>query len=206
MDSHTLEMIGVIIVAVITAIIGPTIVEIVKLKLRGKDLKDPIKEEVKQSRIILDELDEIRELLDCDRIWIQMYHNGGHYLLSNKSIQKFSIMYESVRPGVSMVGHIFNNIPISLYSRATDQLLEGGHIYIPDYFDPKIATYGLKTAAESTGTKSSYAVGLFDIETDKCIGSLGIDYLKKKKLKTESLNILNQRAQRVSGYISNFLK
>ena len=182
MDSHTLEMIGIIIVAVITAVLGPTIVEIVKSRLRKKVTIDPIKNEVVQSATILDELDDIRITLEGDRVWVKMYHNGGHFLLTNKSIQKFSVMYESCSPGVSNVGHIFSNIPISLYQRSTHQLMNEGHLYIPDFNDPKVATYGLKGAAESTGTVSTYAVALHDIATNKCIGTIGIDYLKKNKL------------------------
>ena len=205
MDSHTLEMIGIIIVAVITAVLGPTIVEIVKSRLRKKVTIDPIKNEVVQSATILDELDDIRITLEGDRVWVKMYHNGGHFLLTNKSIQKFSVMYESCSPGVSNVGHIFSNIPISLYQRSTHQLMEHGNLYIPDFNDPKVATYGLKGAAESTGTISTYAVALHDIGTNKCIGTIGIDYLKKNKLSKKELSLLNQRAERIGGYLSNFL-
>jgi hypothetical protein len=205
MDSHTLEMIGIIIVAVITAVLGPTIVEIVKVKLRKKVTVDPIKNEVVQSGTILDELDDIRIKLNSDRVWVKMYHNGGHYLLTNKSIQKFSVMYESCSPGVSNISHIFSNIPISLYQRSTHQLMEHGNLYIPDFDDPKVATYGLKGAAESTGTISTYAVALHDIGTNKCIGTIGIDYLKKNKLSKKELSLLNQRAERIGGYLSNFL-
>ena len=205
MDSHTLEMIGIIIVAVITAVLGPTIVEIVKSRLRKKVTIDHIKNEVVQSATILDELDDIRITLEGDRVWVKMYHNGVHFLLTNKSIQKFSVMYESCSPGVSNVGHIFSNIPISLYQRSTHQLMEHGNLYIPDFNDPKVATYGLKGAAESTGTISTYAVALHDIGTNKCIGTIGIDYLKKNKLTKKELILLNQRAERIGGYLSNFL-
>jgi len=205
MDSHTLEMIGVIIVAVITAVLGPTIVEIVKSRLRKKVTIDPIKNEVVQSATILDELDDIRITLEGDRVWVKMYHNGGHFLLTNKSIQKFSVMYESCSPGVSNVGHIFSNIPISLYQRSTHQLMNEGHLYISDFNDPKVATYGLKGAAESTGTVSTYAIALHDIGSNKCIGTIGIDYLKKNKLNKKELILLNQRAERIGGYLSNFL-
>ena len=198
-------MIGIIIVAVITAVLGPTIVEIVKSRLRKKVTIDPIKNEVVQSATILDELDDIRITLEGDRVWVKMYHNGGHFLLTNKSIQKFSVMYESCSPGVSNVGHIFSNIPISLYQRSTHQLMNEGHLYIPDFNDPKVATYGLKGAAESTGTVSTYAVALHDIATNKCIGTIGIDYLKKNKLTKKELILLNQRAERIGGYLSNFL-
>lgn len=205
MDTHTMQTLGIIMVAIITAIIGPAILEFVKLRLNRAQEPDPIKEELNHSKVINDELDEIREHLKCDRVWIQMYHNGGHFLLTHKSIQKFSIMYESVKPGVSGISHILKNIPISLYSRSTEQIINEGHIYIEDYYDPKVPTYGLQSSAETTNTKSCYAFALFDIGTDKCIGVLGVDYVRKKKMKEENKQYLNERAQRVSGYLSNLL-
>ena len=35
-------------------------------------------------------------------------------------------------------------------------MMEGNGIFINDYSDPKVATYGLKEAAKSVGTKSTY--------------------------------------------------
>lgn len=207
MDTHTLEMIGIIIVAVITAIIGPTIVEVVKLKLRKKsDSKDPIKKEVEHAIIVNKEIEDIREDLKADRCWITMYHNGGNFLTQDKSMKKFTMMYENCKPSVSPIAHTFTNLPVSLYTRATEEILNNKHIYIPDYSDPSVATFGLRGASEATGVKSSYSVGLFCIKTNNCIGILGVDYtMRKKRLTNDQLHELNERSQRVSGYLSNYL-
>lgn len=121
-------------------------------------------------------------------------------------MQKFSVMFEASAPGVSGVGMIFNNIPVSLFSRATEEIIRNKHIYIKDYEDPTVATFGLKSGAEASGTKSSYSVGLFDIITDESIGTIGIDYLKKTKLDVPQLITLNEKAQRVAGFLSNFIR
>lgn len=206
MDSqHMFEIIGAIIIAVITALIGPAILEYVKVKLSPQPT-DPIKKELEHSCIINDELESIREEMNSDRCWISMFHNGGHYLHGNKSMQKFSIMFESSSPGVSGVGMIFNNIPVSLFSKSVDEIIKSGHIYIKDYSDPAIATFGLKEAATASGTESSYSIGLFDIKNDQCIGTMGIDYLDATELTTDQLMILNSKAQRVSGFLSTFIR
>lgn len=205
MDQHTFEMFSAILIAVITTLIGPVIVEYMKVKLSAKPL-DPIKKELEYSCIINDELEDIREELKADRCWVTMYHNGGHFLHSKKSMQKFSVMFETSAPGVSGVGMVFNNIPVSLFSRATDEIVRNKHIYIKDYGDPKVATFGLKAGAEATGTKSSYAIGLFDIITDESIGTIGVDYLDVTKLELPELIVLNEKAQRVAGFLSNFIR
>jgi hypothetical protein len=205
MDQHTLEMIGAIIIAVITALVGPAVLEYLKLKMSAKS-QDPVKKELEYSCIINEELEDIREKLQADRCWVTLYHNGGHFLHNKRSMQKFSVMFEASAPGVSGVGMIFSNIPVSLFSKATEEIVRNKHIYIKDYDDPTIPTFGLKSGAEASGTKSSYSVGLFDIISDETIGTIGIDYLKKTKLEVAQLIFLNEKSQRVAGFLANFIR
>jgi len=205
MDQHMFEMIGAIIIAVITALVGPAVLEYLKLKMSAKS-HDPVKKELEYSCIINEELEDIREELKADRCWVTLYHNGGHFLHNKRSMQKFSVMFEASAPGVSGVGMIFSNIPVSLFSKATEEIVRNKHIYIKDYDDPTIPTFGLKSGAEASGTKSSYSVGLFDIITDETIGTIGIDYLKKTKLEVAQLIFLNEKSQRVAGFLSNFIR
>ena len=78
-------------------------------------------------------------------------------------------------------------------------------IFIPDYKDPKVATYGLKEAAQSVGTKSSFLVPLFTLD-EKYIGTIGIDYVtKKKKLTKDKWEHFQIKACRISGYLSKYV-
>ena len=195
-----------VLVAVITALVGPAVLEYVKVRLSKSTSKDIVRDDIERNMVIFDEISEIRETLDADRIWISQFHNGGHFLHTNKSIQKFSITYEDVKPGVSSIIHLFTDIPLSLYSRAMKHLMENKHLWISDFKDETIATYGLKSAADATGTNATYAVGLFDIATDKCIGTMGIDYRDKKKLTQTQKDYLIERGSRLAGYLSIYLK
>ena len=206
MEQHTMELIGMVLVAVITALIGPAVLEYIKVKLSKPISKDIVKDDIERNLVIFDEISEIRDMLDADRIWISQFHNGGHFLHTNKSIQKFSITYEDVKPGVSSIIHLFTDIPLSLYSRSMNYIMENKHLWISDFKDDTIATYGLKSAAEATGTNASYVVGLFDIVTDKCIGTMGIDYRTKKKLTQTQKDFLVERGSRLAGYLSVYLK
>jgi len=188
MEQHTIELIGMVLVAVITALVGPA----------GDDIE--------RNLVILDEISEIRDMLDADRIWICQFHNGGHFLHTNKSIQKFSITYEDTKPGIGSVINLFTDIPLSLYSRSMNHIMENKHLWVSDFKDETIATYGLKSAAEATGTNASYCIGLFDIATDRCIGTMGVDYREKKKLTQTQKDFLIERSSRLAGYLSVYLK
>jgi hypothetical protein len=203
-----LELFVSILTAFIVSAIGPTVVEWAKSKFaKPAPITDPVKEELAKSCVINKELETILDTLGADRVWISQFHNGGKFLHSPKSIQKFSIFHEVNASGVSPVAHTFRNIPSSLYSRAFDELLKNGSIFIADFNDETIATFGLKGGAEAVGTKASYVFGLFNLGTNEFMGTLGIDWVKKpKQLKQEQLIYLSAEANRLSGYISNFLQ
>jgi hypothetical protein len=168
--------------------------------------RDVVKENISSVSLISNELEEIREDFKGDRVWIAQFHNGGNFYPTGKSIQKFSIFYEVTKVGVSSISHTFNNIPCSLYPKTFEHTMEGNNLFIPDFQDPKVATYGLKGAAESVGTKSTYLVPLFTLD-DKYIGNIGMDYVgKKKKMTKDDWEHFQIKAGRIAGYISNHLK
>jgi len=201
-----MELIG----AFLTGIVGPILYLLISKHLqKQKDkTKDVVVDAIKNTMIVEEELEEIREEFKSDRAWISQFHNGGNFYPTGKSIQKFSIFYEVTKRGVSSVSHVFNNIPCSLYPKAFDHMLndEQKGIFVPDYNDPKVATYGLKGAAESVGTKSSYVIPLFTLD-NKFIGSLGIDYVsKKKRITKDQWEHLQIKASRIAGYLSSHLE
>ena len=119
---------------------------------------------------------------------------------------KFSIMYETVNPGISSVQSNFHNIPVNLFSKSINELLSNDVIEISDYKDETIATFGLKYIAEDTGCKSGY---LFAIKTidDKFIGCLGLDYTKRKtKLDEDSIKRLQVYATSLGGVLMTHLE
>lgn len=201
-----MELIG----AFLTGVVGPILYLIISKHLQKEKYKkkDIVKENIINTCTIEEELDEIRDEFNGDRVWISQFHNGGNFYPTGKSIQKFSIFYEVTVAGVSSVSHTFNNIPTSLYPKAFNHMLndEQKGIFIPNFDDPKVATWGLKGAAESVGTKSSYLIPLFTFD-DKFIGCLGLDYVsKKKKITKDQWEHLQIKANRIAGYLSSHLE
>ena len=198
-----MEIIG----AFLTGVVGPVLYLVVQkylLKEKNKS-RDIVKENITSVSLISDELEEIREEFKGDRVWIAQFHNGGNFYPTGKSIQKFSIFYEVNKAGVSSIAHTFSNIPCSLYPKAFEHMMGGKGIFINDYKDPKVATYGLKGAAESVGTKATYLVPLFTLD-EKYIGNIGVDFVsKKKRLTKDEWEHLQIKANRIAGYLSTSL-
>jgi hypothetical protein len=195
-----------IIVAFITGVIGPLLLLFIKNKLeKNAEKPDMVLETLKVSELIMTKLEHIKDEFKCDRVWITQFHNGGNFYPTGKSMAKFSIMYEVVGPGITSVQSNFHNIPVNLFSRSINQLLENDAIEIPDFKDETIATYGLKYIAEDTGCKSGYLFAVKTIE-GKFIGTLGLDYTKRKtKLDMESINHLQQHSASIGGVLMTHL-
>jgi hypothetical protein len=151
-------------------------------------------------------LEHIKEEYKSDRVWITQFHNGGNFYPTGKSIAKFSIMYEVVGPGIPSVQSNFHNIPVNLFSRSINHLLENDSIEIPDYKDETVATYGLKYIAEDTGCKSGYLFAIKTIE-GKFIGTLGLDFTKRKiKLDNDSIKNLEHQSALIGGVLMTHLQ
>jgi len=195
-----------LIIAFITGVISPVTVILLKNRLDKKNKPDMVEEALQVSELVTTKIDEIREGLKADRVWVTQFHNGGHFYPTGKSITKFSVMYESVNTGVSSMQNSFQNIPVHLFSKSMNQLVSSDTIEISDYKDETIATYGLKYIAEDTGCKSGY---LFSIKTidGKFIGVLGIDYTKKKtKLDDDVINNIMIHASSLGGVLMSHLQ
>ena len=78
------------------------------------------------------QLDTILEELECDRVWIAQFHNGGHFYPTGKSIQKFSIFYEKCTPDTPNIQQIFQNIRVSLFARVLSKVYKENELYVSD--------------------------------------------------------------------------
>lgn len=195
-----------VIVAFITGVVGPLALLYVRSKLEKKQKPDMVKEALQVSELITSKIEHIKDEFKADRVWLTQFHNGGNFYPTGKSMAKFSIIYETVSQNTNSVQSNFQNIPVNLFSKSINQLLENDIIEIPDFKDDAIATYGLKYIAEDTGCKSGY---LFAIKTidNKFIGTLGLDFTKRKtKLDMESINHLQVHATAIGGVLMMYLE
>lgn len=200
-----MENFASVLVAFISGVIGPIVVLYVKHLLnKNKKKPDMVMDTLRVSELVNSKIDNIKEEFNADRVWVAQFHNGGNFYPTGKSIAKFSVIYETVNQDVTSIQTNFRNIPVNLFSKSINQLLENNKIVIPDYKDVTIATYGLKYVAESTSCKSGY---LFAIKTidDKFIATLGLDYTKKIVSLTDHQIIeLEKQASILSGVLMTY--
>jgi len=196
-------------VAIIGGVIGPIIVLTIKWWLDNKLTKkksDMVTEALEVGELVTTRLDQIKDDYEADRVWLSQFHNGGHFYPTGKSIAKFSIFYETVTTNAPSLQLTLKNIPVALFSKSFNELLNTGAIAIPDFEDETISTFGLKYFAAEYGTKSQYIFAIKNFE-GKFIAILGVDYTKEKhKLKAKEIEELIRTSISLGGVLSNHLK
>jgi len=194
-----------IVVAIITGILGPVIVVMINARLTRKKKGDMVTDTLAVSDKIMHKLDHIKDEFKADRVWLAQFHNGGHFYPTGKSIAKFSMVYELVETTTKSIQSNFQNIPVSLFSKPINRLLERNTIEIYDYENETVATYGLKYIAEEAGSKSTYMFAIKTID-NKFIGVLTLDYTRKKhRLEHEAVTTILNHATAIGGVLNAHL-
>lgn len=203
MHTINMEYLTPIIIALITAVLGPMLVEWIRNKFKSKPDKTPIQEAVELNELVDVQLDNIMSELNCDRTWIAQFHNGGHFYPTGKSIQKFSFFYEKVTPNTISTQHTFQNIPVSLFPKALGKIYKDGELSITSYSSDE--TYDLETFALEYDTKSLYIVGLYSLD-NHLIGIMGISFTEKEyKMTKENWIYLRQKIGVIGTLLTDYL-
>ena len=198
-----ITVVTTVMVALITAIIGPIIVNWARLKMEKKSDKTPMREALDASSIIDAQLENILNELECDRVWISQFHNGGHFYPTGKSIQKFSIFYEKSTPNLPPLLHTFQNIPVSLFPRVLSKVYQDQEIAVEDV-STATDTYGLEYMTIQFGTKSMCAVGLYSLD-NHLIGVLNISYKESHRITRDEWILIRQKAGAIGTLLSEYL-
>lgn len=102
----------------------------------------------KQDLIILNRMEEVKELLNADRIHVYEFHNGEHYA-NGRSALKVSCTYEVCRAGVNSIQRECMSVPISVMPKYIASILDSNILDIRNVEDIKDimpATYNMKIA------------------------------------------------------------
>ena len=196
-----MEYITPIVIALITAIFGPIVVEWVRNKMSKK--KDTLGEAIEVNDLVNHQLELMMEDLECDRIWLAQFHNGGHFYPTGKSIQKFSFFHEKTSPNTPNIQHTFQNIPVSLFPRVLAKIYKDTELAIDDV-STATDTYGLEHLTLQFGTKSICMLGLYSLD-DHLIGVLGISFKEPHHLVRDEWSFIRQKTGVIGTLLSEYL-
>ena len=199
-----MEFLLPVVLALITSILGPIIVEWVRKKLNKTPATDPLAEAIAHNQEVDHQLQLIMDETDASRIWIAQFHNGGHFYPTGKSIQKFSIFYEKVAPAISSVMELFQNIPVSLFPKALGQLYKDRELVILDCGNDE--NFDLPSIPGERGSQSFYMLTIHDAD-DRFIGVLAVSFTEKeRKLTKDEWIFIRSKTGAIGMLLANYLK
>lgn len=175
-------------IAILITAIGAVLVAIIKTYKNTKKEIDSLPRKVKRQAsidtLITDKLEEVKDILNADRVQVYDFHNGGHWA-NGRSALKTTCTYEICRAGVKPVQPQLQALPLSCIAKFINTLLNEGKMEVKnlnEIKDTMPATYNLKQA---TSVKAFYDVILND-EYGEPVGFLAIQYVKNLySIKTE---------------------
>lgn len=193
-----------LLVAILTAILGPIIVIRYKTYLIKKNKKeDPLVTSIESNHLIDEQLKMIKEKFGACRVWVSQFHNGGHFFPTGRSISKFSITFEHTNPNLESLSDIYKNIPVSLFNESFKELYEKSNIIIHNFDEDK--NFGLSKYNNNKTIKSLYNFALKTVEDD-FIGVLGIEFIENdKNLNDGDLQYLKDKAIAIGSIIGAYL-
>ena len=199
-----MEFLLPVVLALITSILGPIIVEWVRKKLNKTPVTDPLAEAIAHNQEIDHQLQLIMEETDASRIWIAQFHNGGHFYPTGKSIQKFSIFYERVAPAVNSIMELFQNIPVSLFPKALGQLYRDRELIILDCENDE--NFDLPSIPGEKGSQSFYMLTIHDTD-DRFIGVLALSFVEKeRRLTKDEWIFIRSKTGTIGMLLADYLK
>ena len=194
-----------VITALITVILGPIFVEWAKVKLNSKKRSDILGESINTDEKVDHQLELLMEELQCDRICISQFHNGGHFYPTGKSIKKFSIFYEQTTGHAASIKETFQNIPVSLFPKVFSTLYKDGEINIPTTKLHHSECGLFPVEGKNYKTKSFYMLAIKDLNDD-FVGALTLSYYKNvHDLTLEEWILLRQKVGAIGTILTDYL-
>lgn len=200
--------ITLILVALISGVVSPVVLQLTKFFLAGLSTKKThYKDTAENELIISKKLNNILEKYNADRVWIAEFHNGETNY-SGKSFQKFSETYEEVRRGVSSEALTTQTIPTSIFVKFFNELNTTGFYFCKSVKDiskdknnPDLVGLALESFLESRSITSFFSTAIKNIKGD-FVGILCLDSTHEPlMLHNKEIQDLIYTAANLAGYL-----
>jgi len=164
------------LIGFISGLLGTLVIFIKKIldKVADKlfEPKDKIIETLNVGKLVKDSLHNLRNQWEADRAIVIQFHNGGHFFIGG-SMQKFSVTYEDISPGIAPLYKVLQNIPLTNAMWITDMVQ--GNCIISN--SEKVSDVISKTFLDEFGIRCVLGAPLK--YNDKVIGVLMLHFTEK---------------------------
>jgi len=196
------------IISSVTSIIVAIITVVIKTWLDNKKAVEKVEKEecVKSTDLdnmmyVQEYIENLRDEFNFDRIGVCQFHNGGKFFKGH-SMKKFSMSYESTKPGIEKIKRHTQNIMVSEYPHLFNDLIGRDSIIL--YQD----TPGYPNATRdmiTNGIVQSVNIPIHGLSGDLAgfilLHNIGDPTDKSEMVDESQIDELCRRADQISGYI-----
>lgn len=171
------------VTSIIVALVTAGYFKQMKDKKEKVKSKEKLLEQIQKDEIVHLSIREVRRRYNADRVYVWQFHNGGTFYTTSP-MQKISITYERCSDGLERKADKNQNHLISNFSTYIKDIMDRNMFY-PDISE--MYDIGLRSLAQSNGTKSHCAVPIYDKDShlvallclDWVFSEIPLEYLKK---------------------------
>lgn len=145
----------------------------------GSNVSGKVRGQTNSDIEIIKKMEQVKELLNADRVQVYEFHNGEHYA-NGRSALKVSCTYEVYRAGVKPIQRELLSIPISCIPHFVSNLLDKGMVDVNDLEEIREtmpSTYSLK----SSHSVQAYTDLVIRNEKNEPVGFIGVQWCNKEK-------------------------
>lgn len=107
-----------------------------RLELKDKQQKETVLQnnqkalvhDIKSTDVLKTMLEDIQKEVNCDRVNVWMFHNGGYYY-TGESIQRMTMIAETNHESLEPIKHKFLGIPVRLFARNLQKLIANNYTH-----------------------------------------------------------------------------
>lgn len=169
-------------ITLLTLLIGGVSGFIIAIAKNKNEIKAVLPKRLKDcnnvNKEIYNKLEELKEMVNADRVQLYDFHNGEHYA-NGRSALKMSCTFEVRKPDILDNQRHMQNIPLACYSNFLGELFEFNKVEISLVDDIKYSMPATYQLLNTQGVQSCYNV----ILTNKCndpIGYICVQYIRSR--------------------------
>lgn len=166
------ELLITSLTSIVIALIGAGFFRRMNEKKTKNKSKESLMQQIKNDEIVHLSIREIRRTYNADRVYIWQFHNGGSFY-TNAPMQKVSITYERNSDGLERKAEKNQNHLVSHFTSFIKSVLDYGMFYSDIN---NMEDLGLRSLAQSNGTKSHVSVPIFDRDQN-LVAILSLDWV-----------------------------
>lgn len=147
---------------------------------KSLNVSSKIPKQAKSDIEIIRRMEQVKEILNADRVLVYEFHNGEHYA-NGRSALKFSCTYEVYRAGIPPIQTKLTSVPISCVPHFITKLLDEEfvkQVNIENIKDTMPATYGIRKDLGIT----SYQDLVIKNTNGEPVGFIAVQWCNGKKM------------------------